>query len=165
MESAPLFVDSEGFPGPGAGLLRMPEVYLAELTRKKPGPAKPSMSKRESARFTLLRSEVVRLVGRIPAGRFTTYGSIARNLGVNPRQVAFVLARLDEVEAANLPWHRVVAAEGRISRGMEEELRAEQRQRLIGEGIGIDARGFIVDPDRHFHAVVLPKLNPFEASM
>ncbi len=111
------------------------------------------MAKREPVPFARIRAEVLRIVAAIPEGRFTTYGSIARPLGVNPRHVASVLARLEEGESETLPWHRVVAAEGRLSQGMEEGLRAKQRSRLEKEGFVIDARGFIVDPDRRFHAI------------
>jgi len=89
----------------------------------------------------------------VPSGRFTTYGSIASHMGVNPRHVAYILARLDEEEAATLPWHRVVGAEGRVSPKMDEALRAEQSGRLGQEGMVIDPRGFILDPDQHFHIV------------
>ncbi|MCB1204974.1 MAG: MGMT family protein [Verrucomicrobiae bacterium] len=100
-----------------------------------------------------LRAEVLRLVALIPEGRFTTYGSIAFRLKVNPRRVAWFLARLSPEEAGVLPWHRVVAAEGRISRGMDPALRAEQQELLEAEGLEIDGKGFVLDPDRHFHAI------------
>ncbi|PAW65309.1 MAG: hypothetical protein B9S36_00460 [Verrucomicrobiia bacterium Tous-C2TDCM] len=100
-----------------------------------------------------IRSEVIRLVAEIPKSRFTTYGSIANHLSVNPRHVASFLARLSGEEAAALPWHRVVAAEARISRGMAGDLRVEQQARLEAEGMRIDPKGFILDPDRFFHVV------------
>lgn len=100
-----------------------------------------------------LRAEVMHLVALVPEGRFTTYGSIAARLGINPRRVAFFLARLEGAESEALPWHRVVAAEGRVSRGMAEPLRDEQTRRLEREGLVVDSRGFIRDPDRHFHVV------------
>jgi methylated-DNA-protein-cysteine methyltransferase-like protein len=36
---------------------------------------------------------------------------------------------------------------------MSEDLRAEQQARLEAEGIKIDPKGFLIDPDRHFHVV------------
>lgn len=111
------------------------------------------MASRPSKAFLRIRAEVIRIVSLIPEGRFTTYGSIAAHLNVNPRHVAYFLARLDESESTSLPWHRVVAAEGRISRGMEESLRTEQRTRLEAEGLKVDDRGFILDPDERFHVV------------
>ena len=100
-----------------------------------------------------VRAEVIRLVGLIPRGRFTTYGSIALHMNVNPRQVARVLSQLTDEESKALPWQRVVAAEGRISRGMDEELAARQRGLLAKEGIKVDGRGYILDQDEHFHVV------------
>ena len=111
------------------------------------------MASKGSTAFARIRTEVIRVVAAIPEGRFATYGSIAGHLNVNPRHVAYILARLDEEEAADIPWHRVVAAEARISRGMAEELRAEQQARLEAEGLEIDDRGFIMNPDQHFHVV------------
>ena len=105
--------------------------------------------------FPRIRAEVLRLVALIPAGKFTTYGSIARHLGVNPRLVAKSLSGLSAAEGKKLPWHRVVAAEGRISRSMEPDLAARQRKLLEKEGIKVDARGLILDQEEHFHAVGL----------
>ncbi len=111
------------------------------------------MASKGSNAFARIRAEVIRVVAAIPEGRFATYGSIAGHLDVNPRHVAYILARLSEEESAILPWHRVVAAEARISRGMAEELRAGQQARLEAEGLQIDPKGFIIDPDRYFHVV------------
>ena len=111
------------------------------------------MPKRPSPAFARIRAEVIRLVGLIPPGKFTTYGSIAVHMNVVARHVAFVLSQLSEDEAAALPWHRVVASEGRLSQGMDATLRAEQQRRLEAEGLRVDAAGFIQDSDQHFHVV------------
>jgi methylated-DNA-protein-cysteine methyltransferase-like protein len=111
------------------------------------------MASKGSNAFARIRAEVIRVVAGIPEGKFTTYGSLGGYLNVNPRHVAYFLARLNEEEAAVLPWHRVVAAEARISRGMAEDLCAEQHARLEAEGMKIDPKGFIIDPDRFFHVV------------
>jgi methylated-DNA-protein-cysteine methyltransferase related protein len=111
------------------------------------------MPKPKSIAFTRIRAEVIRLVALIPRGKFTTYGSIAVHMNVVARHVATVLSRLTEEEAAELPWHRVVASEGRLSRGMDAELSAVQRARLEAEEMRIDAKGFIVDSDARFHVV------------
>ena len=111
------------------------------------------MPKRPSPAFARIRAEVIRLVGLIPPGKFTTYGSIAVHMNVVARHVAFVLSQLSEGEAAALPWHRVVASEGRLSQGMDATLRTEQQRRLEAEGLRLDAAGFIQDSDQHFHVV------------
>ncbi|MCW1886530.1 MGMT family protein [Luteolibacter flavescens] len=107
----------------------------------------------KSSAFPRIRAEVIRLVALIPEGRFTTYGSIALHMNCNPRHVAQSLSGLTEEEARDLPWHRVVAADARISRSMDPELAAKQKALLGKEGMKVNARGFIQDSDDHFHVV------------
>jgi alkylated DNA nucleotide flippase Atl1 len=83
--------------------------------------------------------EVLALVERIPPGRVMSYGSIAQWLGRGgPRQVGTVMARY----GGAVPWHRVVAANGRVVPGHEVEalrrLRAE-RTPLRGERVDMAA--------------------------
>lgn len=83
---------------------------------------------------------VYRVVRRVPAGRVTTYGDVGAALG-SPRvarQVGYALAALRDDD---VPWHRVINAQGTISfRG--DTPRAElQRFRLEAEGIVFDANG------------------------
>ncbi|MBE7494994.1 MAG: MGMT family protein [Verrucomicrobiaceae bacterium] len=111
------------------------------------------MPRGKSIAFTRIRAEVLRLVALIPEGRFTTYGSIAIHMNIMARHVAFVLARLTDEESAALPWHRVVAADARISPNMDPALARRQRRLLRAEGLRMDARGFIQDADAHFHHV------------
>jgi len=111
------------------------------------------MAKPKSKAFARIRAEVIRLVGLIPAGKFTTYGSIAIHMNVMARHVAFVMSRLTEEESAKLPWHRVVSADARISPNMPEASAKKQRSRLKKEGMKINAAGYIQDADAHFHVV------------
>jgi methylated-DNA-protein-cysteine methyltransferase-like protein len=83
--------------------------------------------------------EVLALVERIPRGRVMSYGAIAQWLGQGgPRQVGSVMARY----GGGVPWHRVVAANGRVVPGYEVEalgrLRAE-RTPLRGERVDMRA--------------------------
>lgn len=105
----------------------------------------------KSVAFSKIRAEVVRLVALIPAGRFSTYGSIAVHMNVVARHVATVLRRLSPDEADTLPWHRVVGVDARISPRMDAKLAALQRSRLESEGMVIAAAGYIQDSDSHFH--------------
>jgi len=111
------------------------------------------MPKPKSKAFARIRAEVIRLVGLIPAGKFTTYGSIAIHMNVMARHVAFVMSRLTEQESTELPWHRVVSADARISPNMDEDLAKVQRRRLKKEGMKINTAGYIQDADAHFHVV------------
>jgi alkylated DNA nucleotide flippase Atl1 len=79
--------------------------------------------------------DVLALVERIPRGRVMSYGAIADWLGRGgPRQVGSVMSR----HGGGVPWHRVVAANGRVVPGHEVEalrrLRAE-RTPLRGERV------------------------------
>ena len=84
--------------------------------------------------------QVVAAVCAVPEGYVTTYGAIARQLGLrSARQVGAVLAR----GSRPMPWHRVVPASGRLVEG----LAVEQGQLLRSEGV--DVRGGRVDLERY----------------
>jgi alkylated DNA nucleotide flippase Atl1 len=75
--------------------------------------------------------EVLKLVERIPAGRVMSYGAIAEYLRERgsrggARQVGTVMSRY----GGPVPWHRVVAADGRLVPGHETE--ATRRHRVEG---------------------------------
>ena len=73
---------------------------------------------------------IVAAVRSVPEGYVTTYGAIARQLGLkSPRQVGAVLARGSQP----MPWHRVLPASGRLVEG----LAAEQGRRLRAEGVEV----------------------------
>lgn len=76
--------------------------------------------------------EVLALVERIPEGKVMSYGAIADVLadasGRNSaRQVGTIMAR----HGGGVPWHRVVASNGRLAPGHEQEA----RRRLLGDGV------------------------------
>lgn len=82
------------------------------------------------------------VVRRIPRGRVTTYGTVARIAGLpgQPRLVGYALSALPDGTA--VPWHRVINAQGRLSlerSGLSAGL--TQRMRLEREGIRVDAAG------------------------
>ena len=77
---------------------------------------------------------VRRVVRGVPAGEVVTYGEIALEVG-HPGQ-ARAVGRVLGAGGADLPWWRVVAADGRLVPGHE----VEQRRRLRGEGVTTDER-------------------------
>ena len=111
------------------------------------------MPKKQSAAFSRIRAEVIRLVGLIPPGKFTTYGCIAVNMNVAALHVAFVMGSLTGEESVSMPWHRVVCSDARLSPKMPAAVARRQRQRLEAEGMKVNAKGFIEDSDEHFHFV------------
>jgi methylated-DNA-protein-cysteine methyltransferase-like protein len=79
--------------------------------------------------------EVLALVERIPEGRVMSYGAIADALadrsGRNSaRQVGTLMAR----HGGGVPWHRVVASNGRLGPRHQQEA----RQRLLADGVPLN---------------------------
>ena len=85
---------------------------------------------------------IYRAVRKVPRGRVTTYGAIARMAGL-PRQARLVGYALSALhDGASLPWHRIINAQGRLS--LERAGRSSgltQRIRLEHEGVKVDAGG------------------------
>jgi methylated-DNA-protein-cysteine methyltransferase-like protein len=101
--------------------------------------------KSKSGVLSEMKVDVLKIVHAIPVGRVVTYGDVAKFLTVSPRHIAFILAGLSREEARAVPWHRVVAAGGRISRD-EKIGDGKQSKRLEAEGI--DVKGFRIDLER-----------------
>jgi methylated-DNA-protein-cysteine methyltransferase-like protein len=81
-------------------------------------------------------------VRRIPRGRVSTYGAIARIAGLpgHARQVGYALSALPA--GTSVPWHRVINAQGRLS--LERSASGAgitQRLRLVREGVVVNAGG------------------------
>jgi methylated-DNA-protein-cysteine methyltransferase-like protein len=76
---------------------------------------------------------VYRLVRRIPRGSVMTYGQIAVRIGAprSARAVGGAMRRCPD----DVPWHRVVNAQGGISRRRHEGSVLTQRIRLEQEGV------------------------------
>jgi methylated-DNA-protein-cysteine methyltransferase related protein len=89
--------------------------------------------------------EIIReTIRKIPRGKVSTYGDIARAAGFPgaARQVVWALRG-----GRGLAWHRVVGAGGKISLPGENGL--EQRIRLEAEGVAF--RGSRVWMEKHQH--------------
>jgi methylated-DNA-protein-cysteine methyltransferase-like protein len=111
------------------------------------------MPKPKSKAYTRIRAEVIRLVGLIPPGKFTTYGSIAVHMNIPALFVGSVMGSLTDEESATLPWHRVVSSDARISPNISAKSARLQRKRLEAEGLRLNKQGYIQDADAHFHVV------------
>jgi methylated-DNA-protein-cysteine methyltransferase-like protein len=97
------------------------------------------------------------VVERIPAGRLATYGQVALYAGNREaaRAVGNILRGLGT--NAQLPWHRVINAKGRISIKGDTERAKRQKQRLESEGLDaedyeLDLQQYRWSPDRLFWA-------------
>jgi methylated-DNA-protein-cysteine methyltransferase-like protein len=77
------------------------------------------------------------VVAAIPHGTVRTYGGVAATAGM-PKRARFVAYALKQAPARlALPWHRVVAAGGRIALPPGSRARAEQCRRLAAEGVRV----------------------------
>jgi len=84
--------------------------------------------------------KVYRLVSIIPKGKVASYGQIARMLGSprGARTVGWALHGLPD--GTDVPWHRVINSQGRISTSCLQHDANLQRQLLEAEGVVFDER-------------------------
>ena len=76
-------------------------------------------------------AEVLRRVRLVPEGHVTTYGDLSPGA---PRFAGTVLSECDEPD---VPWHRIVRADGSLAKG--------ERQRRLLEAEDVPFRGERVD--------------------
>lgn len=93
------------------------------------------------------------VVRRIPEGKVATYGQVAALAGLpgHARQVGYALHALNDDE---VPWQRVINAQGRISPRSEPGYDGYQRHLLEEEGVvfklggAVDLKRYRWEPDR-----------------
>jgi len=88
---------------------------------------------------------VYRLVKKIPRGRVTTYGELARALRLRGGARAAGYAMAACPNGRGIPWHRVVGAGGRLI--IREPYAGLQRRLLETEGVTIE--GHRIDMQRY----------------
>ena len=103
------------------------------------GPMIPEQAERP------LYQRIYEVVRQVPHGRVTTYGRVARIVGgISAQMVGFALAALpNRPDGEDVPWQRVVNAQGRVSPHGYGFGTAIQRQLLEEEGIFFDLEGRI----------------------
>jgi methylated-DNA-protein-cysteine methyltransferase related protein len=82
------------------------------------------------------------IVRKIPRGKVTTYGTVAKLAGLDgqARLVGYALSALRD--GTSVPWHRVINAQGRLSLELAASSSGTtQRLRLEREGVPVDAAG------------------------
>lgn len=98
-------------------------------------------------------------IRRVPLGRVATYGQIATEAGFpkRPRLTAQALANVPP--GMELPWYRIINAQGRISIPEDHPGYREQRRRLRGEGIQFDGKRISLETYRWQPRSDLPLLD------
>ncbi len=122
-------------------------MQLGQLRRRRlldrpPGADTIPVVKREDGAIGLFK-QIYRVVRQVPPGQVVSYGAIARMLG-NPhgaRTVGWALHSLPK--GADVPWHRVISSQGRISTSCREHAAGLQRELLESEGVQFDERGCV----------------------
>ena len=93
--------------------------------------------------------QVYAVVRRIPPGKVTSYGQIARMLGAprGARAVGYALRALGDKQGdpayADVPWQRVINSQGRISIANREFAADEQAARLRAEGVAVSDEYYV----------------------
>lgn len=88
--------------------------------------------------------QVFEVVARVPAGQVTTYGDVAAELGMRSvaRKVGHALSAL-RADRDDVPWHRVVNSQGKLSRTPESSSGQRQISRLTEEGVEVENSGMV----------------------
>lgn len=87
---------------------------------------------------------VVKIARSIPPGRVTTYGRIARAAGggaLASQSITGILGRAWESGITDIPFHRIVYADGRI--WIDAAHHKERMRHYREEGIGVDKKNRI----------------------
>ena len=103
---------------------------INDLTRKC-----KSMSEQQELPFF---QRAISMIRQIPSGKVATYGQISiliSNSVRGARAVGYALAGLKGEEAQEVPWWRVMNAQGRISNPKGRPRAALQQQLLEDEGV------------------------------
>ena len=101
------------------------------------------MSSRKPTPNESIRIRVNDSVLRIPSGMVSTYGAIADEHRLSPRQVAQVLASNRD----DIPWHRVIKSDGRVA---AHDAARTQEALLASEGIAVENGRFVAFADHLF---------------
>ena len=89
-----------------------------------------------------LYERIYDMVRRIPPGKVTTYGRIAELVGgCTARMVGYAMAALKSGKAPDVPWQRVINAQGKVSVHGDGFGNAIQRMKLEEEGVVFNQNG------------------------
>ncbi len=87
-------------------------------------------------------NRIYNMVRLVPPGKVSTYGQIAELVGrCTARMVGYAMAGLKRGTAPDVPWQRVINAQGKISVHGDGIGNAIQRVMLEQEGVEFDEKG------------------------
>lgn len=104
------------------------------------------MSKIESMKTF---ERVYDLVSKIPKGKITTYGTLAKLVGTSPKVIGYALSGNKDPE--NIPCHRVINSKGKISGGyafggpdMQKQMLEKEKIKFDKETVDLNIFGFLI---------------------
>ena len=99
--------------------------------------------------------KIAACIKAVPVGKVASYGQIASIAGIQRghRVVAAFLKQQEEYQ--DLPWHRIIRADGRSGFPQGSKMFYEQIERLISDGVilrnsKVDMKTFAWQPDLDF---------------
>lgn len=96
--------------------------------------------------------KVYQVVAKIPNGKVATYGMIAKLAGgLNPRAIGYFLHH--NPDPKTIPCHRVVSAQGKLSRAYAFGGLSGHADQLVREGVivkegKVDLRAYVWNPHK-----------------
>ncbi len=87
-----------------------------------------------------LNEKIYAVVQRVPQGKVTTYGQVAKMVGkCTARQAGYAMAAVPA--DLEIPWHRVINAQGKISVRSDGAPDPRQHRALLAEGVVFSPAG------------------------
>ncbi len=93
---------------------------------------------------------VLEAIAEVKSGEVTTYGDLARAAGGGrqaARSITGILSRAYKAGQTDIPFHRIVYANGKI--WITDAYHKERMKRYKQEGIEVDEKGYI----KHFESI------------
>jgi methylated-DNA-protein-cysteine methyltransferase-like protein len=116
---------------------------LTDLNHGRIAHGKSDKMTKPSPFFARIKGDVLLILSAVPRGRLVTFKQIGAHLDVMPRHVAYILAQLDPIEAATVPWFRAVPESGVLTTAKVAADGATQKSCLAEEGHVISEDGHI----------------------
>ena len=88
-----------------------------------------------------LYQRIYDFVRQVPTGSVTTYGQLSRLVGCTARTVGFAMAAL--ANDTDVPWHRVINSQGKISKRADGDRDFLQQELLVAEGVTFSCTGTV----------------------
>jgi DNA transformation protein and related proteins len=115
-----------------------------------------------SSAFARIEADVLRLCSVIPSGRVTSASALGQVIDVPSRHVAYIISRLDDVQRAKHPVHRICSSKGDVKEWQVAALICEGVELIASRIVNWEALCFEWSADVVKKAAVLRTTRPTE---